>query len=94
MRPLGILVLTVLLLLIRAIVFSMLWSWFVAPVFHLPALTVGAACGLMILAAVFLPGWETNWNEQSDGQKMDWFIQSMAINEVALGMGWVVHLFM
>ena len=94
MRPLGILVLTVLLLLIRAIVFSLLWGWFMVPVFHLPALTLSAACGVTILILLCLSGLGTNWNDHSDEQKAGLIMQSLAINVWSLGTGWVVHLFM
>lgn len=94
MRLLVILALTVILFLVRAIVCSMLWGWFVVPVFHTPALTVSAACGLTILAMVFLPEWGTNWDEQSDEQKVLRVMEATTISVWFLFAGWIVHLFM
>ncbi len=31
-------------------VFTVLWGWFVMPVFHLPPLKIAQACGLILLA--------------------------------------------
>lgn len=39
----------------RAYVIAQLWSWFVAPAFHLPEISLSTAFGLSLLASVFLP---------------------------------------
>jgi hypothetical protein len=40
---------------VRAYVIARLWSWFVAPTFHLPEISLSTAFGLSLFASVFLP---------------------------------------
>lgn len=40
---------------VRGWVMTVLWSWFAAPTFHLPELTIATAIGLALLIGMFTP---------------------------------------
>jgi putative flippase GtrA len=77
-------------------VLSILWGWFIAPTFGLPALSVVAAIGVAIVVSYL-----TNQIHPDGDKKKEW---SKKFSEMigygigrplfALGFGWVVHLFM
>jgi hypothetical protein len=68
----------------RGFVLTVLWGWFAVPVFGLPALGIAPALGLTVLLGYLL-------NHKKEGQSLaDIFAGALA----ALGVGWVIHLFM
>lgn len=69
--------------LVRGLVISVLWGWFVVPVFGLPALHVAPALGLAVLLNYLLN------HKKGAASLMDIFLGALA----ALGVGWVIQLF-
>jgi len=77
-------------ILLNGVVFTVLWEWFIAPVFSLPLLTLGQAIGLTLVASFILLRTskedERNFNEvvvlaiAHNIFKAGWF----------LALGWVV----
>lgn len=82
----------ILLIAIKGIVLSQLWSWFVSPYFPLPDITWILGMGLVTIAAViqYIPTWQfKDYNEE--------FKYNVTIGLkplVLLGVGWVIQLFL
>ena len=77
----------------RAYVMTVLWSWFVIPMFGLQPLTIAVAFGLCLFVALFSR--RTNSDEENEKMK-SW--QYWAVNAVSplaiLGLGWIAKQFM
>jgi hypothetical protein len=71
-------------------VFKILWWWFVAPVFGLPALTVAQALGIGLMVS-FL----TKQLGLAEKEREAWesVLESIAQPFLVLGFGWLVHQF-
>ena len=74
---------------------SVLWGWFVNPLFGLPLLTIPYAIGLGLVVSMFLPQ-----NTTSETKDKSWgeVLTSMIVKVVttplaAVAMGWIVHSF-
>ena len=88
--------------LLRGWVFLMLWSWFVTPVFNLPALNLAVSVGLCTLIGFFTSalGVDVSRIKQSvldmDQNKLyiESVISSILWSLIALGTGFIAHLFM
>lgn len=78
-------------------VLSVLWGWFMVPVFHLPQLPVAPAIGLALIVSYLTYQPEPNYQEEEEtaGQR---FARSTSLvlgrPLLALLFGWIVHLFM
>lgn len=88
-------VLTPVSIVVRGWVLSILWSWFITPVFHAPKLSVAAAAGLSSIVSLLT----TNYGEAQDEEmkkKPFWqkMLFSIFISVFMLGVGWVINLFM
>ena len=73
----------------RGYVLSVMWAWFVVPVFHLPALTIPYALGIGLLMTALSDG-SGNKREES------WFASlasAVLIPWLYLLVAWVVKLF-
>jgi hypothetical protein len=77
-------------------VFSIMWAWFVMPIFHLPALTIPQAIGIM-----FTVGMLTKQNidvESPKRDKTERLIRTFALAVIAplftLLLAWIVKLFL
>lgn len=80
------------LLLARGVVLTVLWGWFVVPVFGLPALTVPVALGLVILVrAVLEPAHSDGKSERTTADAVGWAVGGVVF---PLLFGWLVHLCM
>ncbi len=76
-------------------VLSVLWGWYVAPVFHLPLLLIGQAIGLNIVVrnwTILGPSGDSKaaltWNEQ-----MKAWVYPFVGSSLSLSLGWIVHFF-
>jgi hypothetical protein len=79
---------------LRGWTLKVLWSWFVAPVFALPLLTLAQATGLGIVVvwatihAVPLKG-----NKDRPRRSQQWWM-TLCIPPVMVGIGWIVKQFL
>jgi len=79
----SVLLLCILAVLMRGLCLSILWEWLIAPVFGVPALGVAPAIGLTVFLNFLL-------NHKREEQSVaDVFVAPL----FALGVGWVIHLF-
>jgi len=79
----GATVLAILAVLVRGYCLLILWGWLIAPVFGLPALGVAPAIGLALFLGLLL----------NQAEKSLSIGQILAQPLVALGIGYLVHLF-
>lgn len=82
---LGIAAMTCALLVLHGFVFSVLWGWFAAPLFGLPAITIPQAIGLSLVLSASRIAVKS---QESDGWTM-WLSPFLA-----LAIGWVVKSFL
>lgn len=74
---------------------TVLWGWFVAPVFHLPQLSLPAAIGLgAIVSFLTWEGVDAQEPERTRTERIARVIVVWSRPLLAVGFGWVVHLFM
>lgn len=80
---------------VQGIVLSTLWGWFIAPVFHLPSLTVVSAWGLALVCRV-LHGIDTSRKNDDDlvGSLVKSFFAVPLGYALVLGIAWVVKSWM
>ena len=77
----------------RGYVLSVLWGWFVIPVFEAPRLTTVGAIGLSLIAS-FLTYQSNAAKKRDDDALIEALAVAAVVPAMALTMGWVVHLFM
>lgn len=73
-------------------VLSVLWGWFMVPVFHLPAIGVASGCGIAVVMQML-----TNHTDcQTDKDREWWVPVAMLFIQPALGLlsGFIYHSFM
>ena len=79
----------------RAFAVTVLWTWFIVPLFALPPLPVAGAVGIMVVAALLVP----NRADKTDLKDLPMEkVVGMAVTAgncaaVALLVGWVAKLF-
>jgi hypothetical protein len=92
----GLLALLVLGSIWRGYALTVLWAWFVVPVFHLPVLSIAPAIGLSLIVS-FLT-YQYDAKTPTDGDATDEFVRaaigSFLLPLAAIGIGWIVHQFM
>lgn len=73
-----------------------LWGWFVAPVFHVPELTLVPAMGISLLVSFLTTQLHTDTDEKkTDAEKFGRdLIYSIFIPLMGVGFGWLYHQFM
>lgn len=78
---------------VRGWALSQLWLWFVVPTFHVPALSIPAAMGVMYFVGLLtVPSLNKDkHDEYSFGERVG---IGIAISLMAVGMGWIVRLFL
>lgn len=93
-------ILAMVLLVFRAVsegyVLTVLWGWFIAPVFGLPQLTIPAAISVAIVVE-HVTVRETHIGKSEDassGDVMRKFLNSIFRSAVTLLVGWIVHLYL
>ncbi len=74
-------------------VFSILWGWFIVPIFHLASISIALAIGLGIAVRMITTTYEPQDKEKAQENLIRgmifWFIYPL----IALGMGAIVHVF-
>ena len=65
-----------------------LWGWFISPTFDLTSLSLTQAIGLNIFISLFTT--RSNLEGDQFSRRVIFFLTLL----VALGLGWIVHLFM
>jgi len=82
-------------ILLVGFVFLTFWGWFVVPTFDLPTLTLPAAIGIALAVQFITKHTPLTSEERTDKEFWeDWAARTFFIPAFALGIGWVVHLFM
>jgi len=80
----------------RGYVLSVLWGWFIVPVFHLPVLSIATAIGLCLIIT-FLTH-QPNSKDDSEDSAWDSFTSSIRIAFLgplmALFAGWILTFFL
>ena len=73
---------------------SILWGWFVVPVFGLPALTIAQAVGVSYVVS-FLTRRTAQPNKgEKEHSDVVWGVSVLFIAPLlTLGIGWIIHLF-
>lgn len=74
-------------------VLTILWGWFVVPVFRVSELSIAAAIGLTITIAMFKT-YEIKQQEKSPEDKLVEAAATIIVPLVVLFCGWIVHFFM
>lgn len=76
----------------RGYTVSVLWGWFVAPLFHLPTLTIASAYGLALVYTGF-SDWNTPKADTSKSVELvmaESAVRALTISGMLLGIGWCV----
>lgn len=82
------------LMLLRAFVVVKMWLWFVVPFFGQKELPLVIALGLMVLINLFIP-YQDNEKKESLSSKIAGAISASVVKSLfALGMGWLIQLFL
>jgi hypothetical protein len=91
----GILVLALipLVIIFQGWVLTVLWSWFVAPTFNLPELSIAVAIGLSLVVSMFKTYTASN-KELTQNEKLTNALATVLVPLFTLFFGWIVHLFM
>jgi len=73
-------------------VLSIMWKWFVVPLFHLPELTIAYAVGISMVISLFKDKSSvTQNNEKSLSEKIiSAFTYAFIVPLLSLGFGWIV----
>lgn len=81
-------------------VLSLLWGWFLVPVFHLPVLTVLQAIGVTLVVSLLTHRYSFNEFAGTSSQEgMDESTMSAILMNnfgyptIVLSLGWLIHLF-
>ncbi len=78
---------------VNGYVFSILWGWFVVPVFHVPELGVATAIGLSMVVTYLTAHYDGD--KAKDPEAKSWAPLAYTVMRplVALGLGAIVHHF-
>jgi len=71
-------------------VLTVLWRWFMVPVFNLPILSLPVAIGISLVIGLLTQQYQSI----PEDDRFKPFVYSILVPFVALAMGWIVHLFM
>jgi hypothetical protein len=72
-------------------ILTILWGWFVAPLFGLPALTLKSACGLSLIVGYLTGGLKhDNKEEEEKGKEYLKYVKILNPFFVLL-MGWIIY---
>lgn len=77
---------------------SVLWRWFIVPIFYLPALNIPQALGLALVISMLTKDFDSNSDKESDDTLTDVLIKATMKVFIkpafALLFGWIVLQFM
>ena len=92
----GVGVLMVCLSLFQGYVVSVLWGWFIVPVFGVPALSIVPAIGIALVVTYLTHQIQDNeaGKHGVGKQVLDGTVRAVVKSTVALVLGWSVHLFL
>lgn len=82
----GLLAVVVGLTCLRAFVLLKLWTWFVMPLFGLPALTIPYAIGLSLVVSLF-------FHSTAKKEDKNFWVSAITSPLIALFIGWIVQMF-
>lgn len=76
---------------INGFTFSVLWSWFIVPIFDLPNLTIAQAIGLgLLVSALKSPKKQENSDKSALEQVLFLILYPLLEMILYLGLGWIV----
>lgn len=74
---------------------SILWAWFITPVFHVPHLSIPSAIGLSLVVSMFTSKPDpSNKKEEKNAKLIYGTIYAVFLPALTLVLGAIVHLFM
>lgn len=79
-----------LIVILRGFVLTVLWGWFVVTTFGLPELSLPAALGVALVAQFLIYHPYRKPEESTSSERIG---RAVGYNLFALGIGWIVHLF-
>jgi hypothetical protein len=91
LRCIGMLLVLLLLILLRSMVLTKLWDWFIVPLGVLP-IGLAHAYGLALTATMFTDRYAAKSSDKETGVKV--FAYGFAMPLLALGIGWICKSFM
>lgn len=79
----------------RGYVFSVLWKWFIVPIFGLPLLSIPVAIGIALVASFLAYQYHYVKDERSESEKLFGAMGIMMFYPaLVLLIGWIVTLFL
>lgn len=72
---------------------SILWSWFLVPIFGLPNLNIFAVIGIKSMLALLRDNWQHNQKAKKDSDWLEGFFFVLGVNFMSLGIGWLAHFY-
>lgn len=88
----GIVALIICSVLLRGFVLSILWGWFISPVFNLPNLSILQAIGISMVIAMFTITYTVA--KEDDKDKWKPAVMSIMYPLLSLAIGWILKGFM
>jgi hypothetical protein len=81
---------------LKGFVLTILWGWFVVPIFHLPQLTIAPAIGIALVIGYLTKEQQSSTDStKSAGDKFgEAAVYAIVHPLIVLLFGWAVHLFM
>lgn len=100
MKAIGVVATYIVVLIVSAVwggyVLTVLWGWFIVPVFELPALTIPHAIGLAMVVTYLT--YQADFKTEETRSEMKQFATACAYvfikPAIALGIGWIVQFWM
>jgi len=84
----------------NGVILSIMWGWFIVPVFHLPQLSIAQAIGISLIVSILANQAGDN-NKEKNKEKnsqssSDWLLLIIPLLQrlIPLFVGYIVHLFM
>ena len=81
---------------LRGFMLSVMWGWFVVPLFHLPVLSIPYAIGLAVTASLFAgtKSSKTDDKKKTADKIAEWIAQIILGPFLVLGVAWIVKQFL
>lgn len=76
----------------EALLVKMIWGWFIAPVFSLPAIPFLSCYALLLVVALFQPtsGYKANQDDEDDGWVSSLYTRIIVLTIVFV-LAWLLH---
>lgn len=75
-------------------VLSILWGWFMVPVFHLPVLSIPTAIGIALVIGYLTKQSTSDLEKKEDHKWYSAFVEAFTKPAVSLLVGWIVKQFL